>query len=86
MAIEQTALDGLNAQHDEVTFNWNMLARTQKDELEAFIRPKLGWEAFVYALPDQPEQKKWKATRYSIGFLEATQYSFNMTMRQVFDI
>jgi phage-related protein len=78
---------GLHANEREThSLSWAVLDQTMADEIDAFLRPKLGWEAFYWTPPGQLGAKKYIAKGFRRRPLGAGLYAIGVTFERVFDL
>lgn len=82
----QRARDGINFSRRTVTLQWDALAATDADVIEAFFAARGGTDAFYYTLPLESTPYLWTAGKVHRGYVSANVVLLSVPLTQEFDL
>lgn len=57
-------------------------SETARDEISAFIKPKLGWDLFLWTPPRHTAPLRWVCTTYSETMIDARTWDIKLRFEQ----
>ena len=81
----QRVADGLNAEGEEWSLVFRLLV-SQADTVEAFLRARGGFEAFLWTAPREATAKRWICGQWSREPAQPGTDDMRMTFRRVYDL
>lgn len=82
----QRAADGLNNIRDTFAFAWEALPAADADAIVAFLKARLGTEAFLYTPPGESAPRKFTCTKWARKRVRFSYHQITATFVEVFDL
>jgi len=81
----QRARDGINSDPLTLRLSWTNLTESEKDEIDAFLVARGGYEAFDWQMPTESSSRRWVCPSWSFDLVDAGVFALSATFREVFD-
>lgn len=82
----QATAKGYNHIRRVLTLTWDYLEQDEKNDIEAFLKARKGYESFTWTPPGETLPIKWTCKEWQVQSLPASLYSMTATFAQSFTL
>lgn len=82
----QSAQDGINNNPETVPLTWTNTSKAEKSAIIDFLKARGGHESFLYTLPDDTVEKRYKCKQFTSMAVFFNVYNVSATFIQVYQL